>query len=296
MAVRLSGIPVAREMRGRIQAGVEQLHQIGQIPTMGIVRVGARPEDISYETGATTLAQSLGIAVSRTLLPGDVGERQLLEVLREVNENQRIHGCLLFRPLPAHLNTRAVLGALSSGKDIDAMTGASMGGLILPGMETFPPCTAAACLELLRFYQISLPGKHVAIVGTGAAVGMPTAVLLMNLGATVSACNVLTEPRRLLDLCQESDIIISAVGKAGLIGREHVRPGQIVIDVGVSFDDQGKMHGDVNFAQVEPVVKAITPVPGGVGAVTSTVLSAHTVEAALRANGLTGKENLEIPE
>ena len=168
MAVRLSGIPVAREMRGRIQAGVEQLHQIGQIPTMGIVRVGARPEDISYETGATKLAQSLGIAVSRTLLPGDVGERQLLEVLREVNENQRIHGCLLFRPLPAHLNTRAVLGALSSGKDIDAMTGASMGGLILPGMETFPPCTAAACLELLRFYQISLPGKHVAIVGTGA--------------------------------------------------------------------------------------------------------------------------------
>lgn len=128
MAVRLSGIPVAREMRGRIQAGVEQLHQIGQIPTMGIVRVGARPEDISYETGATKLAQSLGIAVSRTLLPGDVGERQLLEVLREVNENQRIHGCLLFRPLPAHLNTRAVLGALSSGKDIDAMTGASMGG------------------------------------------------------------------------------------------------------------------------------------------------------------------------
>ena len=279
MAVRLSGIPVAREMRGRIQAGVEQLHQIGQIPTMGIVRVGARPEDISYETGATKLAQSLGIAVSRT---------QLLEVLREVNENQRIHGCLLFRPLPAHLNTRAVLGALSSGKDIDAMTGASMGGLILPGMETFPPCTAAACLELLRFYQISLPGKHVAIVGTGAAVGMPTAVLLMNLGATVSACNVLTEPRRLLDLCQESDIIISAVGKAGLIGREHVRPGQIVIDVGVSFDDQGKMHGDVNFAQVEPVVKAITPVPGGVGAVTSAVLSAHTVESALRANGLTG--------
>ena len=161
MAVRLSGIPVAREMRGRIQAGVEQLHQIGQIPTMGIVRVGARPEDISYETGATKLAQSLGIAVSRTLLPGDVGERQLLEVLREVNENQRIHGCLLFRPLPAHLNTRAVLGALSSEKDIDAMTGASMGGLILPGMETFPPCTAAACLELLRFYQISLPGQHV---------------------------------------------------------------------------------------------------------------------------------------
>ena len=296
MAVQLSGVPVAQKMRRRIQAGVEQLHQIGQIPTMGIVRVGARPEDVSYELGATKQAQSLGIAVSRILLPSDVEERQLLEILREVNVNKRIHGCLLFRPLPAHLNTYVVLGALSSEKDIDAMTGASMGGLILPVMEAFPPCTAAACLELLDFYQISLPGKHVTIVGTGAAVGMPTAVLLMNLGATVSACNVLTEPKRLLDLCQESDIIISAVGKAGLIGREHVRPGQIVIDVGVSFDNQGKMHGDVNFAQVEPGVKAITPVPGGVGAVTSTVLSAHTVEAALRANGLTGKENLEIPE
>lgn len=286
MALRLSGIAVSDFLCRKIRDDVARLKEKGVVPSLGIVRVGARPEDVSYERGATKRAQSLGVAVSRTLLPADVSEEELAAVLREIDGSSRIHGCLLFRPLPPRLNTPAVLTALRPEKDIDAMTGASMGGLMVQGLACFPPCTVSACVELLRFYQIPLAGKNVVIVGTGATVGMPAAVLLMSLGATVSACNILTEPRLLLELCQRADIIISAVGKAGLIGKEHVRTGQVVVDVGVSFTADGVMRGDVSFDQVEPIVAAITPVPGGVGAVTSTVLSLHTVQAAMRACGL----------
>ena len=286
MAELLSGAPVAAALCRRAQRGVERLRERGITPTMGIVRVGARPEDMSYERGAVRRAQSLDIAVTRTLLPQSVGEEELIGVLREVSANPRIHGCLLFRPLPSHLNTPAVVSVLKPEKDIDAMTGTSMGGLLLQGSGAFPPCTAEACLELLRHYQISLPGKNIVMVGTGVTVGMPTAILLMSQGATVSACNVLTDPERLRELCRGADIIISAAGKAGLIGRDHVRPGQVVVDVGVSPGPDGTLKGDVDFDQVSPVVAAITPVPGGVGAVTSTVLSLHTVQAALRSQGM----------
>lgn len=286
MAMLLSGRPVSEALCRRIRAGMVPLRERGVVPTMGIVRVGARPEDMSYERGATKLAQSLGVAVVRTLLPEDVSEEELIEILREVNASSRVHGCLLFRPLPPHLNTMAVLGTLRPEKDIDAMTGASMGGLMIPTAQAFPPCTAAACLELLRHYQIPLPGKNIVIVGTGVTVGMPTAILLMNQGATVSACNIFTDPQRMRELCQGADIILSAAGKAGLIGREHVRAGQVVVDVGVSQGPDGKIRGDVDADQVASIVAALTPVPGGVGAVTSTVLSAHTVKAALRAHGL----------
>lgn len=287
MAKLLSGAAVSEELCRRIRRGVELLRKREVTPTLGIVRVGERPADVSYERGATKRAQSLGVAVSRTLLPEQVSRGELIRVLGEVSGNDRIHGCLLFRPLPEHLNVPEVLGALTTEKDIDAMTGTSMGGLMFQGAAGFPPCTATACLELLRYYRVELKGKNVVIVGTGVTVGMPTAILLMNQGATVSACNIFTDPLRLRELCQGADIIISAAGKAGLIGRSHVRPGQVVVDVGVSPGADGKLRGDVDFEAVEPIVDAITPVPGGVGAVTSTVLSAHTVEAALRAQGIT---------
>lgn len=286
MAKLLAGAPVSQAICERIRPRIQQLNQLGVTPTLGIVRVGDRSEDIRYERGATKRANSLGVAVSRTLLPTDIPESELVRVLHEMNDNPRIHGCLLFRPLPAHLNTAAVRESLRPEKDIDAMTSVAMGSLVFPESNCFPPCTADACLELLRFYQIPLAGKNVVIVGTGATVGMPTALMLINKGATVSACNILTDPQHLRQLCQGADIIVSAAGKAGLINRAHVHPGQIVLDVGVSFDASGAMRGDVDAAQVDPVVAALTPVPGGVGAVTSTVLSAHTVEAALRANGL----------
>ena len=286
MAQLLAGAPVAEALCARIRAGVTLLRSREVTPTVAIVRVGERPADLSYERGFTKRAQSLGIAVVRTLLPEDVREGELIRVLEEISSSSRIHGCLLFRPLPERLNTSGVLGALCPEKDIDSMTSTSMGGLMVRGAAGFPPCTAAACMELLRYYQVELTGRNVAMIGSGMTVGMPTAILLMNQGATVSVCNIFTDPARMTELCRGADVIISAAGKAGLIGREHVRPGQVVVDVGVSPGADGKLHGDVAFDEVEPVVAALTPVPGGVGAVTSTVLAAHTVEAALRTQGL----------
>ena len=286
MAELLSGAPVAAALCERVSTGVVRLRERGVTPTVAIVRVGERPADVSYERGFTKRAQSLGIGVERILLPDTVGEGELLSVLEEITQNPRLDGCLLFRPLPERLNTPAVLGALRPEKDIDAMTSASMGGLMVQGTPGFPPCTAKACMELLEYYQIALRGRNVVMVGAGATVGMPTAILLMNRGATVSVCNIYTDPQRLLELCREADIIISAAGKAGLIGRDHLSPGQVVVDVGLSPGPDGKLHGDVDFQAAEPIVAAITPVPGGVGAVTSTVLAAHTVRAALRGQGL----------
>lgn len=291
MGMILSGVPVSEALCCRIRKDVAMLCEQGILPAVEIVRVGERPEDLSYERGFTRKAQSLGITVTRTLLPKDVSECELIRILREVNENPRIHGCLLFRPLPPQLNTPEVLGALHPEKDIDAMTSTSMGALMVQDTAGFPPCTAAACMELLRYYRVELTGKHIVIIGSGAAVGMPTAILLMNQGATVSVCNIFTEPKRMAELCRGADIIISAAGKAGLVSREHVSTGQIVIDVGCSIGPEGKLCGDVNFARVSPVVAAITPNPGGVGAITSTVLADHAVKAALRAQSLEQNES-----
>ena len=151
----------------------------------------------------------------RTLLPEDVSEGELIRVLEDISGNCRIHGCLLFRPLPDRLNTSGVMGALCPEKDIDSMTSTSMGGLMVRGAAGFPPCTAAACMELLRYYQVELTGRNVAMIGSGMTVGMPTAILLMNQGATVSVCNIFTDPARMTELCRGADVIISAAGKAG---------------------------------------------------------------------------------
>lgn len=149
-----------------------------------------------------------------------------------------------------------------------------------------PPCTPTACLELLRFYHIPMEGQKVAVVGKSMTVGLPTALLMMNEEATVSVCHILSQPEDTRKLCQQADIVISAAGCAGLIKADYVRPGQVVVDVGVNVGKDGVMRGDAAFEEVEPIVKAITPVPGGVGAITSTVLMAHVVEAAMRQNGL----------
>ena len=199
-----------------------------------------------------------------------------------MNEDPSIHGCLLFRPLPPHLDTEAVAGVLRPEKDIDAITTASMGGLLTKDGVGFAPCTATACLELLHYYEIPLKGKKIAMIGKSATVGLPTALLLMQEDATVSVCHIFTDAEDTRRFCLDADIIISAAGCLNLIRASYVRPGQVVVDVGVNIGPDGVMHGDVAFHEVEPIVSAITPVPGGVGAVTSTVLARHVVQAASR--------------
>lgn len=286
MANLMTGAPVAEAIGSRIRTNVELLNQHNIVPTLAIVRVGENPADLSYERGLTKKAESFGIRIEKTVLSEEITEEELLSLLHRINEDTNIHGCLLFRPLPKHLHTRAVLGALCPEKDVDAMTSSSMGGLVTREETGFPPCTAEACLEMLDFYHIPLEGKNVVIMGRGLAVGMPTALLAIHQSATVTVCHSKSDPQRVRELCRQADVIVAAVGKAGILGREHVSPGQTIVDVGINVGADGKLCGDVDFAAVEPVVENITPVPRGVGAVTSTLLAEHIVKAALRANNL----------
>lgn len=282
MAILLKGAPVAAARMMQLSAQIQRLRANGIHPCLAIVRVGAREDDLSYERGASKRAESLGILVKKFLLPECVEEAALVSTLRAVNEDKTIHGCLLFRPLPSHLDTEQVANVLAPEKDIDAMTSASMGGLLTRTNVGFAPCTATACMEILHYYDIPLKGKKVAMIGKSAAVGLPTALLLMNEEATVSVCHILTDPEDTKRFCRDADIIISAAGCRNLIRADHVREGQVIIDVGINITPDGRICGDVDFDRVEPIVASITPVPGGVGAVTSTVMSGHVVEAAQR--------------
>ena len=282
MATLLKGGPVAQAICEKIEKNRALLAQAGIVPTLAIVRVGEHPSDLAYERGATKRAEKVGVQVKKFLLPADVPQETLVQTLEEINGDGSIHGCLMFRPLPPHLDSVAVCQTLDPEKDVDAITVGSMGGLLARLEMGYPPCTPTACLELLRFYHIPMEGQKIAVVGKSMTVGLPTALLMMNEEATVSVCHILSRPEDTRDLCKDADIIISAAGCPGLVTRDYVRHGQIVVDVGVTLGKDGKLHGDVAFEEVEPIVEAITPVPGGVGSVTSTVLVGHVVEAAMR--------------
>lgn len=282
MAFLLRGEPAAENVRRRIIKKCEILQRRGVVPTLGIVRVGARGNDIAYERGAMKQAQKLGIKVKQITLAEEITGEELCRELQKINADSDIHGCLIFRPLPNRFNEAEILEILKPEKDVDVITAASMGRMVTGADNEYAPCTAAACLELLKYYQIPLKGRRVTVVGKGINVGLSISLLLLNEEATVSVCHIFTAPEEVKRLCREADVLVSAAGCAGLIGTEHVRPGQVVIDVGVNMGNDGKTCGDADFNAVGPIVEAITPVPGGVGAVTSCILMEHVVDAALR--------------
>ncbi len=283
MAQILSGKDVAAALQKELLERVEKLKEKNITPTLAIVRVGEKESDIAYERGATKKCGALGIAVRNVILPGDVAEDTLLAAIEELNKDASVHGVLLFRPLPAHLNYDKVCNTLVAEKDVDAMTTINS-GLVYDGSEDgFPPCTAQAVMEILDYYDIPVKSARVALVGWGAVVGKPLSVLLLNRFATLSVCHIYTKD--VSTPCKNAEIIISAAGKANLVGEKHLAPGQIVIDVGINADpnDSSKIVGDVDFAYAEDLVKAITPVPGGVGSVTTSVLAKHVIQAAEKA-------------
>ena len=254
--------------------------------TLEVIRVGQRPEDMAYERAAMKRAQAVGVRVRQTLLPADARPEELVAALERVNRDDSVHGCLLFRPLPEQLSAPGLTETLCPEKDVDGMTAAGLGGLMTVERGGFAPCTAAACMEMLRHYRIPLRGKNVTVVGTGRTVGMPLVLLLIQEDATVSACHLQTPPERRMELCRTADIIISAAGAAGVIDRAHLGRGQTIVDIGLSPGPDGELLGDVDFDAAEPLAAALTPKKGGVGAVTTAVLMAHTVEAAMRKCGL----------
>ena len=280
MAELWKGAPVAAALTGQLTARTEQLTARGVTPTLAIVRVGQRPEDLSYERGALKRCQTIGIAVKQFILSEDSSQQDLLKVIQQVNTDPGIHGCLLFRPLPRHMDEEAVCAALSPAKDVDGITAGSLAGVFTGRGQGFPPCTAQACLELLRHYGYDLTGKRAVVVGRSLVIGRPAAILLLHENATVTLCH--TRTADLAAECRRADVLVAAVGRAGAIGADCLAHGQVVIDVGINVDADGNLVGDVDFAAASALVDAITPVPGGVGAVTTSVLARHVVEAAER--------------
>ena len=283
MATILSGSPVAAALSESLIQRTNALKEKGVTPTLAIVRVGAREDDLSYERGAMKRCEKIGVAVKNFVLDAEATQEELLAVIDQVNKDDSIHGCLLFRPLPKHMDDETVRAALSPAKDMDGITDGSLAGVFAGTKQGFPPCTAQACMEILAHYGYELKGKRVTVVGRSLVIGKPVAMMLLQKHATVTICHT-----RTVDMpaeCRKAEILVVAAGKAGVVDDSFVAPGQVVIDVGINVNDEGKLCGDVAYEKVEPVVEAITPVPGGVGSVTTSVLAGHVVEAAERACG-----------
>ncbi len=286
MAKRLLGKEVNEELNARIKARCEALKGKGVQPTLAIVRCGERPDDLSYEKGATKRAEALGVAVEKFLLSEDVTKEKLIATIEEINANDAIHGVLMFRPLPKHLKAEEseICNRLDPRKDVDGMTDLSNAGVFMGKKLGFPPCTPSACMEILSHYGIDCTGKKAVVIGRSLVVGKPAAMMLMGRNATVTVCH--TRTKDVAAEARQADILVSAAGVLGSLTKEYVRPGQIVVDVSINWDEaKGGIAGDAVFDEVEPIVEAITPVPGGVGAVTTSVLIGHVVEAAERAQG-----------
>ena len=280
MAKQLLGKEVTAAMNEKIKANVAVLKEKGISPKLGIIRVGEREDDISYERGATKRCETLGVEFEKFLLPQDVTEEALLAVIDQVNKDDSIHGVLLFRPLPKHLNEEKIINALDFEKDVDGITDGSLAGVFAGKAQGFPPCTPQGCMEILDHYGIDCTGKKAVVVGRSLVVGKPAAMMLIKKNATVTVCH--TRTKDMPSVVREADIVIVAAGRAGVVDGSYLRAGQVVIDVGINVNEEGKLCGDVKFDEADAIVDAITPVPGGAGSVTTSVLVGHVVEAAMR--------------
>ena len=292
MAKLLLGKEVTDALNANLQTRTAALREKGVTPTLGIIRVGENPSDLSYEKGAVKRAELVGVNVVKFVLPEDASKADVLAAIDKVNADDSIHGVLMFRPLPSHLKAdqTEICNRLDPKKDVDCMTDLSNAGVFEGRSDLgFAPCTPAACMEILDYYGIDCKGKNAVVIGRSLVVGKPAAMMLMGKNATVTVCH--TKTVNTAEIARNADILVSAAGVLGSLTKEYVRPGQVVIDVSINWDAEkpnakggkGAIAGDAKFEEVEPIVEAITPVPGGVGSVTTSVLMKHVVEAAERA-------------
>ena len=285
MAKLLSGKEVAAFLNESICERAEALRARGITPKLAIVRCGEKPSDLAYERGAAKRAEACGIEIENILYPEDATKEELISGIEKLNGDDSIHGVLLFRPLSRVLRKyeSEIANHLLPEKDVDCMTDLSHAGVYTGKNIGYPPCTPEACIKILDHYDIDLKGKNVVIIGRSLVVGKPVTMMLMGKNATVTVCH-----RQTVDvpgIASRADIIVSAAGELNFLTKDYVRPGQIVIDVSINWDPdkkdgKGGVVGDAVFEEVEPIVSAITPVPGGVGTVTTSVLMEHVVRAA----------------
>ena len=280
MAQILLGKEVTASLNEEIEEKVKTLKEHQVMPKLGIIRIGEKQDDIAYERNAVKRCEKLSVAYEKFLLSEDVTEEIVIDTIQKLNKAEDIHGVLVFRPLPSHLDEEKILNTLAVEKDVDGITNLSMAGIFAGKEMGYAPCTASACIRILDHYGIDCTGKKVVVIGRSLVVGKPAAMMLIKKNATVTVCH--TKTVDMPSVAKEADIVIVAAGRAGVVGADYVREGQTIIDVGINVNAEGKLCGDVDYAAVEPIVDAITPVPGGVGSVTTSVLVGHVVEAAMR--------------
>jgi len=279
MAELLKGKEVVDSLNLRMSQELEELKKSGICPTLAILRVGERADDISYEKGAIKRCEKVGVEVKVFALPEDVEENVFFDTLEKLNNDINIHGILMFRPLPKHIDGERARKLLAVQKDVDGCTDLSLAGVFTNTALGFAPCTAEAAMEILKYYNIDVAGKNVVVIGRSLVIGRPVALLLMHKNATVTICH--TKTNNMQEITKRADILVVATGQMESIGAEYVSEGQIIIDVGIGWNEvKNKLCGDVKFDEVQALARAITPVPGGVGGVTTSILVKHVIEAA----------------
>lgn len=274
----LRGAPVARAIMDKTAGEITRLAQAGIMPKLAVFRVGSRDDDIAYERSIIKRFSAAGAAVEVTALSEDATQEELEAAVRRAADDESVHGILVFSPLPKKFNAGRIRMLIPAEKDVDGMTDASLAGVFRGDKNAFAPCTAQAVVEILRYYGMeNLAGKRVTVVGRSTVVGKPLAMLLLGMNATVTVCH--TKTADTAAECRRADVVIACAGQARMVTDEYMSAGQTIIDVGINADGDG-ICGDVDYATAQSIVAAATPVPGGVGAVTTAVLLSHTVRNA----------------
>lgn len=272
------GTEVAASMKATLSEEVKVLKDQGVVPTLAIVRVGARGDDLAYERGAKKCMEFVGIDVKVVELPEDINQADLERTFKAVNDDAGVHGILLFQPLPKHLQVEPLKNMIHPVKDIDGMSPVNIAKIFEGDPTGYAPCTAEAVMALLDFYDVTVSRKRVTVLGRSMVVGKPLSMLFLQENATVTICH--TKTVGVADRCREADILVAAAGRPRMITADMVAAGGVVVDVGINVDEDGNLCGDVDFESVEKKAFMISPVPRGVGSVTTSILASHVVRSA----------------
>lgn len=273
----LRGKAVASSIKDNMRKDIEKLAKENKVPTLGIVRLGDNPGDISYEKSIIKNCDNIGINSKVFEKDVNIKTEELVELIEELNNNKEISGILVFRPLPKHIDEEVVRNAISPLKDVDCMHPLNLEKIFEGNMDGFAPCTPKAAMEILKYYEIPLEGKNVVVINRSMVVGKPLAMMLLKENATVTICHSRT--KNLDEITRNADVAVVALGKAKFFDEKYFDEDSIVIDVGVSLDENKKLSGDADYDKVSSIVSKITPVPGGVGSVTTSILLSHVVLA-----------------
>ena len=272
----LKGAPVSAAIREWAAEEIKQLQ--GSVPKLAIIRVGEKPDDMSYERSAVKKMEAFGLRVQIFVFPKDISDEEFKEAFQKINKDPDVTGILLLRPLPRQIKEKEIEAMNDPKKDLDGISPVNIAKVFSGDPSGFAPCTAEAVIEILKANNISIEGKRAAVIGRSMVIGKPLSMLLLKENATVTICH--TRTKELPEICRQAEILVAAAGKAGMVEESWVSDGAVVIDVGINVDENGKLCGDVDQASMESRNLLLTPVPGGVGAVTTAVLAKHLIQAA----------------